>query len=74
MSEGMEILCYYDMKKNRRRDFVRYQVSYDDACYVFEELLCHNFGSDIACHEIDRREFDTEQEARAVYESCVREK
>ena len=70
----MDILCYYNTKKNQKRDFTRYQVSRDGACYVFEELLCHNFGNSIACHEIDRREFDTEQEARIVYESCVREK
>ena len=74
MIENMEILYYYDTKKNKKRDFTRYQVSRDGARYVFEELLCHNFGKDIACHEIERHEFETEKEARATYENCLREK
>ena len=70
----MEILCFYDTKKNRKRDFTRYQVSRDDSWYIFEEFECHNFGNETACHEIDRHEFETEQEARAVYESCLNDK
>lgn len=70
----MEILYYYDTKKNRRRDFTRYQVSRDGSWYIFEEIECHNFGEETAFHEIDRQEFKTEQEARTVYENCLKEK
>ncbi len=70
----MEILCYHDAKKNRKRDFTRFQVARDGSWYIFEELVCHDFDSEIACNEIDRQEFETEQEARAVYESCLRDK
>jgi len=70
----MEILYYYDTKKDKKRDFTRYQVSRDGSWCIFEKLECHNFGKENACHEIDRQEFKTEQEARTVYESCLQEK
>lgn len=70
----MEILSYYDKKKNRKRDFTRYQISHDGNWYIFEELLCHNFGEETASEKIDRQEFKTEQEARLVYEMILRGK
>lgn len=70
----MEILSYYDTKTNRGREFTRYQISRDGDWYIFEELVCRNFGSEIACGEIDRQEFKTEQEVRMVYENILREK
>lgn len=70
----MVILCFYDTKKNRKRDFTRYQVWRDGSWYVFEELVCHNFGKETACQEIDRQEFKTEQEARSIYEKYLGER
>ena len=68
----MEILCYYDTGKNRRREFRRLQVGRDGNTYVFEELICKTFGEETPCEEIDRQEFETEEEARAAYENHLR--
>lgn len=64
----MEILCFYNTKRDRKRDFMRFQISRDDGLYIFEELLCHQFGEEVASEEIDRQEFENENEARATYE------
>ena len=71
---GMEILCYYGTKIDREHEFTRYQVSRDGSYYTFEELVCRDFSTNVDCHEINRQEFETEQEARAAYEICLREK
>ena len=68
----MKILCYFDMKKNRRREFVRFQISHDKTGYVFEELICKTFGEETACGEIDRQEYSVEQDARREYENRIR--
>ena len=69
----MEILCYFDTGRNKKREFQRFQVSRDRNTYVFEELICKTFGEETPCEEMDRQEFETEAEARAVYESHLRE-
>lgn len=69
----MEILCYYDTRKNRKHEFRRLQVGRDGNTYVFEELICKKFGEETPCEEVDRQEFKTEPAARVVYESRLRE-
>lgn len=64
----MELLCYYETRRNRKRDVTRFQISRDGNWYIFEELLCHRFGEEVASEEIDRQEFKTEKEARVEYE------
>ena len=70
---GMEVLCYYDTGKNRKREFLRFQVSRDGEQYVYQETLCKSFGEETACEEVDRQEFESEKEARTVYENRLRD-
>lgn len=71
LEKAENILCFYDFKRDRKRDFKRIQVRLEGATYIFEELVCHTFGDETPCHELDRQEFDTEQKARSAYEAYL---
>ena len=69
----MEVLCFYDTGKNKKRECTRIQVRLDGSTHVFEELVCKTFGEETPCEEIDHQEFETEAEARVVYESRLQD-
>ncbi len=69
----MSILCYYDTKKNRRKEFVRLQIKREGTLYIFAELECKEFSGQVASGEIDRQEYDCEKDARVAYKTRIGE-
>ncbi|HEY4479308.1 MAG: hypothetical protein A3C06_01680 [Candidatus Taylorbacteria bacterium RIFCSPHIGHO2_02_FULL_46_13] len=63
----MEFLRYFDTRKNRAQEFIRYQLSRGENWFVLEILQCKSFSADVATGELYREEFRDESAAEEAY-------
>ena len=53
----MELVCFFDTKQDRNKEFVRYQVIRDGDWFMLQVLICKKFADEIATGELYMEEY-----------------